>query len=56
VDFDLHLLPDAPAIDAGSSLNAPKLDRDHIARPQGNGVDIGAYEWHTEDVQPVEKE
>ncbi len=54
--FDLHLLPDAPAIDAGSSLNAPKLDRDRIARPQGNSVDIGAYEWHTDDVLPVEED
>ncbi len=54
--FDLHLLPDAPAIDAGSSLNAPELDRDRIARPQGESVDIGAYEWHTDDVQPVEED
>lgn len=54
--FDLHLLPDAPAIDAGSSLNAPKLDRDRIARPQGDSVDIGAYEWHTDDVLPVEED
>ncbi len=51
--FDLHLLPGAPAIDAGSSVGAPKLDRDRIPRPQGDGVDIGAYEWHTEDVSPV---
>jgi len=35
--FDLHLLPGAPAIDTGSSLNAPKLDRDRIARPPGPG-------------------
>jgi Right handed beta helix region len=52
--FDLHLRPDAPAIDAGSSLNAPRLDHDRIARPQGNGIDIGAYEWHPEGVLPVE--
>ncbi len=54
--FDLHLLPGAPAIDAGSSLNAPKLDRDRIPRPQGNGIDIGAYEWHADDVLPVEQD
>ncbi|OHB79965.1 MAG: hypothetical protein A2Z25_08355 [Planctomycetes bacterium RBG_16_55_9] len=54
-NFDLHLLPGAPAIDAGSSLNAPALDRDRIARPQGNAVDIGAYEWHTDDVLPIEE-
>ncbi len=54
--FDFHLLPDAPAIDAGSSVNAPELDRDRIARPQGDSVDIGAYEWHTDDVLPVEED
>lgn len=52
--FDLHLLPGAPAIDAGSSLNASKLDRDRIPRPQGDGIDIGAYERHADDVRPVE--
>ena len=52
--FDLHLLPGSPAIDAGSSVNAPKLDRDRIPRPQGNGIDIGAYEWRPNDVRPVE--
>jgi len=52
--FDLHLLPGAAAIDAGSSAGAPELDRDRIARPQGSGIDIGAYEWHAEDVLPVE--
>jgi hypothetical protein len=52
--FDLHLLPGAPALDTGSSVNAPKLDRDRIPRPQGKGIDIGAYEWHTDDVRPVE--
>ncbi len=51
--FDLHLLPGAAAIDAGSSLDAPKLDRDRIARPQGKGIDIGAYEWHADDVAPA---
>jgi parallel beta-helix repeat protein len=52
--FDLHLLPGAAAIDAGSSLNAPKLDRDRIPRPQGKAIDLGAYEWHANDVLPVE--
>jgi parallel beta-helix repeat protein len=52
--FDLHLLPGAAAIDAGSSLAAPQADRDLIVRPQGDGVDIGAYEWHTDEVLPVE--
>lgn len=52
--FDLHLLPGVSAIDVGSSLNAPQFDRDRIVRPQGNGIDIGAYEWHTKDVLPAE--
>jgi len=43
--FDFHLLPTAPAIDAGSSNDAPELDRDRVKRSQGNGVDLGAYEW-----------
>ena len=29
-------------------------DRDRIPRPQGVGIDIGAYEWHTDDVLAVE--
>jgi len=52
--FDLHLLPGAAAIDAGSRVGAPAADRDGIARPQGAGVDIGAYEWHGEELAPVE--
>jgi len=54
--FDLHLLSSAAAIDAGSSLNAPKLDRDRIPRPQGKRIDIGAYEWHSAAVRPVEED
>jgi parallel beta-helix repeat protein len=52
--FDLHLLPGSLAIDAGSSISAPKLDRDGIPRPQGNGIDIGAYEWHPDDAGRIE--
>lgn len=54
--FDLHLKATARAIDAGSRVEAPKLDRDRIPRPQGDGIDIGAYEWHTDDVKPVEED
>jgi hypothetical protein len=54
--FDLHLLPSAEAVDAGSDVGAPELDRDRIPRPQGKGIDIGAYEWHTDDVLPVEND
>ncbi len=50
--FDLHLLPNAPAVDTGSADQAPALDADRIARPQGKGVDLGAYEWHEATVVP----
>ena len=41
---DYHLKTSSPAIDAGSSLNAPSTDLDSNARPQGAHYDIGAYE------------
>lgn len=52
--YDVHLLPDAPAVDQGSPELAPELDADRIPRPQGAGVDLGAYEWHEDDVGPVD--
>lgn len=52
--FDVHLLPHAPAIDTGSADQAPPLDADGIPRPQGAGIDLGAYEWHTPDVVGVD--
>jgi hypothetical protein len=52
---DLHLRPGAAAaIDQGSAEQAPAIDADGIARPQGAGVDLGAYEWHEAGVQPVD--
>jgi hypothetical protein len=50
--FDLHLLANASAVDTGSADEAPPLDADRIARPQGKGVDLGAYEWHDPAVKP----
>ncbi len=44
--FDYHLAPDSPAIDAGTDNNAPAQDLDDTPRPQGGGVDMGAYEYH----------
>ena len=41
-DFDLRA--NSPAIDKGSSLDAPPTDIRGVPRPQGAGVDIGAYE------------
>lgn len=52
-NWDLHLLPNAPALDQGSADQAPDLDADQIPRPQGAGVDLGAYEWHEPGVTPT---
>ena len=41
---DFHLLPGAPAVDAGSAAGAPARDLDGNPRPVGAAVDIGAYE------------
>ena len=51
-DFDLHLREGAAAVDTGTATAAPEVDRDLIPRPQGNGVDVGAYEWHDGSVEP----
>jgi hypothetical protein len=43
--FDLHLLSTSPAVDSGTSVDAPSEDYDGGARPHGSGYDIGAYEY-----------
>jgi uncharacterized repeat protein (TIGR01451 family) len=40
---DYHLTANSPAVDAGMDLGVTH-DLDQVARPQGAGVDIGAYE------------
>lgn len=50
--WDLHLLKASPAVDQGVKDLAPALDADKIARPQGAGFDLGAYEWHDGSVNP----
>jgi hypothetical protein len=40
----MALLPGSPAIDAGATLGAPATDQRGVPRPQGSGVDIGAFE------------
>ena len=42
---DVSLQADSPCINAGTSKDAPTTDIQGASRPQGNGVDIGAYEW-----------
>lgn len=41
----MALLPGSPAIDTGSIAAAPATDQRGIARPQGPGADIGAFEF-----------
>jgi hypothetical protein len=46
---DFRLRPNSPAIDAGSNqtTDVSKFDYDGTLRPQGKGVDIGAFEAAT---------
>ncbi len=48
---DFHLQGSSPAIDMGSSTDAPSTDYESNIRPQGSGYDIGAYEH--EAVEPL---
>ena len=41
----MALLPGSPAIDAGSAVGSPPTDQRGVLRPQGPGVDIGAFEY-----------
>ncbi len=41
---DYHLRPGSPAVDAGTATGAPAADLEGTPRPQGAGVDMGAYE------------
>jgi len=42
---DYRLQPGSPCINAGTPSGAPDIDALGIVRPQGSGVDIGAYEY-----------
>jgi hypothetical protein len=42
--FDLHLRPGTAAVNSGSLEQAPPFDAEGIRRPQGPGIDRGAYE------------
>ncbi len=41
----MALLPGSPAIDAGGTFGAPATDQRGVPRPQGQGVDVGAFEY-----------
>ncbi len=41
---NLHLQDGSPCIDTGASTDAPATDIEGVTRPQGGGVDMGAYE------------
>ena len=41
----MALLPGSPAINTGASVGAPTTDQRGVTRPQGPGVDIGAFEY-----------
>ena len=43
--WTMALLPGSPAIDADSAVGAPATDQRGVPRPQGSGVDIGAFEY-----------
>ena len=47
-DGDYRLLPTSPGIDAGTNVSV-NMDIDGNERPQGQGFDIGAYEYVTQD-------
>jgi len=53
---DFHLLQNAQAVDAGTNLVLPIVfeDLDNVSRPQGNGFDIGCYEYNS--ITNVEEE
>ena len=42
---DYRLTVDSPAIDCGRWIEAPMIDYDGVARPQGQGIDIGPFEF-----------
>jgi len=45
---DLRLRKGSPAVDAGSHHLAPEIDIVGTPRPQGDAVDLGAYEYRAE--------
>jgi len=42
---DFRLRSTSSLIDAGTATGAPSIDADNLTRPQGEGIDIGAFEY-----------
>ena len=53
---DYHLRSESPAKDAGLESAAAEFDMEGRARPQGDGVDLGAYELPAERLELVVSE
>jgi hypothetical protein len=53
--YDMRHKQGSPAIDAGSTVSAPKIDINGVRRPQGTGIDVGPYEFEGVPV-PVNSE
>lgn len=49
---DFHLSAGSAAIDVGLTIEKLTEDKDGVARPQGQGYDIGAYEYRTNTLSP----
>jgi Tol biopolymer transport system component len=50
----LPLQSPSPAIDGGNAMGCPMTDQRYVARPQGSGCDIGAYEYTPPSAPPTE--
>jgi hypothetical protein len=47
----MALRPNSPAIDFGGVDGAPSIDQRGFSRPFGSGIDIGAYEFHSNQTE-----
>jgi len=45
LNANYHLQTTSPCIDSGTAIEAPSTDFEGVARPQGAGFDMGAYEY-----------